>query len=107
MASAINPGLAVSNVDATRAPAGIGQKMKSIFSKVVKELARAMFIPETMRHAQANHIPRVAVVISLIALGPMATNSLVTGITAAKKLFAKHAIKGERQPLLLGKEKSL
>ena len=107
MVSSVNTSSAVSQVTATKAPVDIANKMKSFLSKAVSTLAQAFFIPQILGEARLHGIPKFAAIVSTLSLGPLPTLLLIGGIGSVKKLFTNNFATQEKQPLLLGKEKSL
>ena len=107
MISSVNSSMTVSNASAVQASAGGAQTMKGIFAKTVKSIARALTIPQIMRHAREANVPKFAVIASIAFLGPAATDLLMIGIKKTQNFFASKISTGERQPLLYGKQKLL
>jgi|JI7StandDraft_1071085.scaffolds.fasta_scaffold76511_2 hypothetical protein len=110
MTNAITNSPAASPVDASKAPANISQKFKSVFAKVVSTLAHALYVPEIISKAGSNNLSRFAALSTALILGPLPTLLLLEGMQSVKKQIAKIADKcppEERQPLLDVQKKTL
>jgi len=107
MVSSVSSGSAVSQVNATKAPAEAASKIKSFLSKAVSSLAHTLLIPQALRQARALGFSKPVAIAALVTLGPTNSVLLLGGIASVKKLFTGNPATQEKQPLLLGKEKSL
>lgn len=110
MTNAITNSPAASPVDASKAPANLSQKFKSVFAKVASTLAHALCIPEIINKAGSNNLSRFAALTTALVLGPLPTLMLLDGMQSVKKQIAKIADKctlQEKQPLLDVQKKTL
>lgn len=110
MTNAITNSPAASPVDASKAPANLSQKFKSVFSKAVSTLAHALCIPEIISKAGSNNFSRFAALTTALVLGPLPTLYMLDHMHSVKKLCAKLALKHamlESQPLLAAQKKTL
>lgn len=107
MIGSMNNSMTVSNANAGQASAGRMQAMKGIFANTVKSIARALMIPQIMRHAREANVPKFAAIASVAVLGPGTTDLLMLGIKKTQNFFASRMSAGEKQPLLPGKQNLL